>query len=45
MSKGDNGGEPTKVVVKKQRWYLGGVASAMAVLFTHPLDLLKVKKY
>ena len=27
---------------KKQRWYLGGFAGAGAVLFTHPLDLLKV---
>lgn len=27
---------------KKQRWYLGGIAGAGAVLFTHPLDLLKV---
>ncbi|KAK3725007.1 hypothetical protein QZH41_017489, partial [Actinostola sp. cb2023] len=33
----------TKIVVKKQRWYLGGTASAMAVFFTHPLDLLKVQ--
>ncbi|XP_001629043.2 mitochondrial dicarboxylate carrier [Nematostella vectensis] len=31
-----------KVVVKKQRWYLGGCASAMAACCTHPLDLLKV---
>jgi len=27
---------------KKQRWYLGGLSGAGAVLFTHPLDLLKV---
>ncbi|XP_065066193.1 mitochondrial dicarboxylate carrier-like [Rhopilema esculentum] len=27
---------------KKQRWYLGGFAGSGAVLFTHPLDLLKV---
>eukprot|EP00794_Sanderia_malayensis_P008767 gene8767-9704_t len=27
---------------KKQRWYLGGIAGSGAVLFTHPLDLLKV---
>lgn len=27
---------------KKQRWYLGGAAGSGAVLFTHPLDLLKV---
>jgi len=27
---------------KKQSWYLGGPAGAGAVLFTHPLDLLKV---
>jgi len=32
-----------KVVIKKQRWYLGGIASAMAAACTHPLDLLKVK--
>ena len=31
-----------KVLVKRQRWYLGGVASGMAVCVTHPLDLLKV---
>ncbi|KXJ28626.1 mitochondrial dicarboxylate carrier [Exaiptasia diaphana] len=31
-----------KVVIKKQRWYLGGIASAMAAACTHPLDLLKV---
>ncbi|XP_046855016.1 mitochondrial dicarboxylate carrier-like isoform X2 [Xenia sp. Carnegie-2017] len=31
-----------KVLVKKQRWYLGGIASGMAVCVTHPLDLLKV---
>ncbi|XP_031563351.1 mitochondrial dicarboxylate carrier-like [Actinia tenebrosa] len=31
-----------KVIVKKQRWYLGGIASAMAACCTHPLDLLKV---
>lgn len=24
------------------RWYFGGMASAGAVLFTHPLDLVKV---
>lgn len=24
------------------RWYFGGVASSMAVMVTHPLDLLKV---
>ena len=24
------------------RWYFGGMASAGAVFFTHPLDLLKV---
>lgn len=29
---------------KKQRWYLGGFAGAGAVLFTHPLDLLKVRE-
>jgi len=27
---------------KKQKWYLGGLAGSGAVLFTHPLDLLKV---
>ncbi|XP_003382862.1 PREDICTED: mitochondrial dicarboxylate carrier-like [Amphimedon queenslandica] len=27
---------------KKQRWYLGGLASAGAAACTHPLDLLKV---
>lgn len=31
-----------KVFVKKHRWYLGGIASGMAVCVTHPLDLLKV---
>ena len=31
-----------KVLIKKQRWYLGGIASGMAVCVTHPLDLLKV---
>lgn len=31
-----------KVTVKKHRWYLGGIASAMAACCTHPLDLLKV---
>ena len=31
-----------KVFIKKQRWYLGGIASGMAVCVTHPLDLLKV---
>ena len=33
-----------KVFIKKQRWYLGGIASGMAVCVTHPLDLLKVYK-
>lgn len=28
--------------VKSHRWYFGGLASAGAQLFTHPLDLLKV---
>lgn len=27
---------------KISRWYFGGTASAMAVCFTHPLDLVKV---
>lgn len=31
-----------KVTAKKHRWYLGGIASAMAASCTHPLDLLKV---
>ena len=31
-----------KILVKRQRWYLGGIASGMAVCVTHPLDLLKV---
>lgn len=34
--------EPLKTVAKKHRWYLGGIASAMAACCTHPLDLLKV---
>lgn len=29
--------------VKKHRWYLGGFASAGAAVFTHPLDLMKVR--
>lgn len=33
-----------KVTAKKHRWYLGGIASAMAASCTHPLDLLKVLK-
>ena len=37
-----NSGQPAKVAVKKHRWYLGGIASAMAACCTHPLDLLKV---
>lgn len=32
--------EKPKIV--KNRWYLGGVAGCMAIMFTHPLDLLKV---
>lgn len=31
-----------KTTPKKHRWYLGGIASAMAACCTHPLDLLKV---
>lgn len=31
-----------KVTAKKHKWYLGGIASAMAACVTHPLDLLKV---
>lgn len=31
--------DPTK---RKSLWYHGGLASGMAVMFTHPLDLLKV---
>lgn len=27
---------------KIARWYFGGVASAMAACFTHPIDLVKV---
>ena len=27
--------------VKAHRWYFGGLASAGAAVFTHPLDLLK----
>ncbi|XP_063684424.1 mitochondrial dicarboxylate carrier-like [Bolinopsis microptera] len=27
---------------KQQRWYLGGMGACMAVLFTHPLDTIKV---
>lgn len=34
--------EPAKLGAKKHRWYLGGIASAMAACCTHPLDLLKV---
>lgn len=34
--------ETVKVTAKKHRWYLGGIASAMAAACTHPLDLLKV---
>ena len=30
--------------MKKHRWYLGGIASAGAAAFTHPLDLLKVSE-
>ena len=30
--------------VKKHRWYLGGFASAGAAVFTHPLDLMKVRQ-
>ena len=33
-----------KVTAKRHRWYLGGIASAMAASCTHPLDLLKVMK-
>lgn len=28
--------------VRAHRWYFGGLASAGAAVFTHPLDLLKV---
>lgn len=35
-------GEPAKAAAKKHKWYLGGIASAMAACCTHPLDLLKV---
>ena len=31
-----------KITAKKHKWYLGGIASAMAACVTHPLDLLKV---
>lgn len=31
-----------KVTAEKHKWYLGGIASAMAACCTHPLDLLKV---
>lgn len=34
--------QTTKTAPKKHRWYLGGIASAMAACCTHPLDLLKV---
>ena len=27
---------------KQQRWYLGGMGACMAVVFTHPLDTIKV---
>ena len=27
----------------KQKWYLGGIASACAAICTHPLDTLKVE--
>lgn len=33
-----------KRLVKKHRWYLGGFASAGAAVFTHPLDLMKVRQ-
>lgn len=28
---------------KVPRWYFGGIASAFAACFTHPLDLIKVQ--
>lgn len=31
-----------KKKVMQARWYFGGLASAGAACFTHPLDLLKV---
>ena len=39
------GGKEDVVVAraKRHRWYLGGLASAGAAFFTHPLDLLKVR--
>jgi dicarboxylate transporter 10 len=30
-------------VDKVPRWYFGGLASAIAACFTHPLDLIKVQ--
>lgn len=33
-----------QVVLKKEApWYFGGIASIGAVLFTHPLDTIKVQ--
>lgn len=32
-----------KKVAKKEPWYLGGIASIEAVMFTHPLDTIKVQ--
>ncbi|KAL3272878.1 hypothetical protein HHI36_014337 [Cryptolaemus montrouzieri] len=34
--------DQTKQPVRYSRWYFGGLASAGAACFTHPLDLLKV---
>ncbi|KAL9957443.1 hypothetical protein ACROYT_G039077 [Oculina patagonica] len=42
VKEGVNTSGAVKVAAKKHRWYLGGIASAMAACCTHPLDLLKV---
>ncbi|GAV09446.1 hypothetical protein RvY_18990-2 [Ramazzottius varieornatus] len=35
--------KPSPTVKRNAKWYHGGVASAMAVCFTHPFDLVKVQ--
>lgn len=32
----------SKSTERVPRWYFGGIASSIAVFFTHPLDLVKV---
>ncbi|XP_055354479.1 mitochondrial dicarboxylate carrier-like [Paramacrobiotus metropolitanus] len=41
----EKGVETDKVAVvkRKEKWYHGGLASAMAACFTHPFDLVKVQ--